>query len=413
MLIILWTALSIGMLVVIFGAIFGALAAVLDSRDYESGRIEERQIERPCEILILGYDRNIGGGIVAVTETLLEAIPNIRLHPIKHCYGARDLWLYAASTIKFAGVALSRRKYLLIHGIVGSRGDRVRMIPALVICALLRIPICVQYHKNVGGLIFKREMLNRLLDLFYRLCTLHVFISNTLRTEFLDMASWVRNSAIIGNALPGAWMHLPLHPLEHRDIDVVFFGRWNAEKGIDVLIEYLSMTPRTLRCEIYTDHAPDIQIRNAVVKPWVEENGVRAILSRAKLLVLPSFFEAYPTVILEALACGTPFVATEVGGIPDIAYEGGGGLLTKPGNSHMLGWMIEYLLDNPDEWQQRSAKGSAWVNKACNAEEIMTQWTEIYRGLKSNGRIELHRRFPSRVADHVGAMSATARGERS
>ena len=348
------------------------------------------QGDKNSEVIILGYDkRRLSGGIVAVTEILLENMPNVRLHPLKHCYqpASLDAWLYVVSFLKLVGIVLFRRKGLVAHGIVGSRGDRVRAVPILLLCALFRVPLCIQYHKNVGGLIFKRgSARDRLLDRFYRFCDLHVFISPALRNEFLQMAPGIGRSRVINNALPGLWMDLPIAPLQERDIDVVFFGRWNPEKGIDVLLSYLTTTPREIRCGIYADHVPHEKIRNVVVKPWVGENEVRAILKRARVLVLPSYYEAYPTVILEALACGTPFVATNIGGVPDIAGESAGGLVVEPGDPVALGAAIEQLLTDMTDWSRRSRLGWEWVNRTCNAERVVSLWRETYAGLATGNR---------------------------
>ena len=50
----------------------------------------------------------------------------------------------------------------------------------------------------------------------------------------------------------------------------------------------------------------------------------------ADLLVLPSYFEARPTVIYEAMAAGTPVLASNVGGIPEMVVDGETGVLVPP-----------------------------------------------------------------------------------
>lgn len=343
------------------------------------------KIEGKADVIVLGYDsRRIAGGVTVVTDILLQNMPNARLHPIKHCYrpAALDAALYFGSLIRFIPVLIRRRHSLLVHVIVGSRGDRVRAVPVLIVCTLFRVPVCVQYHKNVPGLIFKRgSVRDRVLNQFYRLCDLHIFLSPTLRDEFLEMAPHTGRSKVINNALSKSWMNLPPNSPEDRAIDVVFFGRWNAEKGIDVLLRYLQTTSSPIRCEIYSDHVPDETIPNTIVKPWAGEEEVRSVLARSRLLVLPSYLEAYPTVLLEALACGTPFVASNIGGIPDIANESGGGVLVEPGDPTALGREIEKLLEDRSEWSRRSRLGWKWVNEKCNIERVLSLWNEAYASI--------------------------------
>jgi glycosyltransferase involved in cell wall biosynthesis len=343
------------------------------------------QSEKP-EIIILGYDkRRIVGGVITATDVLLDNLPNVRLHPIKHCYepAVLDAWLYLVSLLRFIGILVPRRKRLLVHCIVASRGDRVRGVPILLMCALFRVPVCIHYHKNVRGLVLKYgSVRDRLLNRLYKLCDLHVFLSATLQREFMEMVPDIRHTRVINNALSNSWMGLAVRPLEERDIDVVFFGRWNAEKGIDVLLEYLETTTSAIRCEIYSDQVPDTRIKHAVVRPWAGEDTVRSVLGRSRLLVLPSYIEAYPTVLLEALACGTPFVASSIGGIPDIANESDGGVLVEPGDVSALGSAIETLLDDPTDWSRRSKLGWDWVNKRCNATRVLSLWKDAYASIE-------------------------------
>jgi glycosyltransferase involved in cell wall biosynthesis len=64
--------------------------------------------------------------------------------------------------------------------------------------------------------------------------------------------------------------------------------------------------------------------------------GVARYLAASDLLVLPSWAEGTPNVVLEALAAGRPVVASRVGGIPDAVVEGVTGLLVEPHDADML-----------------------------------------------------------------------------
>ena len=62
----------------------------------------------------------------------------------------------------------------------------------------------------------------------------------------------------------------------------------------------------------------------------VEHDKLPALITNAKALVLPSYNEGVPNVVLEAMACGTPVLTTKVGGIPEVVDEKICGKLIKP-----------------------------------------------------------------------------------
>jgi glycosyltransferase involved in cell wall biosynthesis len=76
------------------------------------------------------------------------------------------------------------------------------------------------------------------------------------------------------------------------------------------------------------------------------ENKTRALL-QASLFCLPSWTEAFPLVVLEAMACGLPVIATNVGGVRDAIVDGENGWLCEPKNVSNLEETVRYALNNP------------------------------------------------------------------
>lgn len=100
----------------------------------------------------------------------------------------------------------------------------------------------------------------------------------------------------------------------------------------------------------------------------------------ADVVTMPSHYESFGMAALEALACGTPVIATNAGGPAFIVEDGVSGLLTSPGNPTMLANHLERLLQNDAE---RAAMGAAARERALQFgwEHVACDILSIYRDL--------------------------------
>src|SRR3989441_10078267 len=98
----------------------------------------------------------------------------------------------------------------------------------------------------------------------------------------------------------------------------------------------------------------------------------------AAIFVLPSLFEPFGTVLLEAMAAGLPVVASAVGGIVDVVADGKTGLLIPPGKPLALAAGLEQLISDSSlrarmaEEARRRASGYSW-------DLIVPRIVEVYR----------------------------------
>ncbi len=82
---------------------------------------------------------------------------------------------------------------------------------------------------------------------------------------------------------------------------------------------------------------------------WQDSKGVKKALARTRALVLASFGEGLPVVIMEAMAMGRPVVSSNVGGISELVLEGETGWLAPAGDSKRLAEAMRQALETPDE----------------------------------------------------------------
>ncbi|MCK4732797.1 MAG: glycosyltransferase family 4 protein [Methanophagales archaeon] len=81
---------------------------------------------------------------------------------------------------------------------------------------------------------------------------------------------------------------------------------------------------------------------------WISYSKLPPFLNEIKLLVLPSYKEGLPSIIIEAMACGTPVLATPVGGIPDIIKDGETGFILENNSPECIAENIIRVLEHPN-----------------------------------------------------------------
>ena len=118
-----------------------------------------------------------------------------------------------------------------------------------------------------------------------------------------------------------------------------------AVEGIDFQLVLAGDGPMRSELEaLILRHGLQARIR---ITGWLSSDQVRAEIVAARALVLPSFAEGLPVVIMEAMALGRPVIATFVGGIPELVQLGENGWLVPAGDVIALATAIQKCLDAP------------------------------------------------------------------
>jgi glycosyltransferase involved in cell wall biosynthesis len=173
---------------------------------------------------------------------------------------------------------------------------------------------------------------------------------------------------------------------------LVAVGRFERLKGLHCLLEavaQLSRRGRLLELELIGGGEEEERLRTQAVRlgiaervlfrGWLSGDGVFDALQKATLLVHPSILpDAMPTVIKEAIAVGTPVIASNLAGIPEILDGGSCGMLVPPGDVAAMIAAIERLLDDQPLRVRYAAAGRAhaerrfdmWANGRLLAERL-------------------------------------------
>lgn len=137
-----------------------------------------------------------------------------------------------------------------------------------------------------------------------------------------------------------------VNPQEHY---LLYVGNLKSDKGVLDLIEAYNRYRQNggkQRLKVIGAGAEANRMQGMIAQYQLQDeidmlgamphDRVAQYLRSADALVLPSYHEGVPNVLLESAACGIPVLATGVGGIPEIVLEGKTGILVEPGNIDQL-----------------------------------------------------------------------------
>ncbi len=125
----------------------------------------------------------------------------------------------------------------------------------------------------------------------------------------------------------------------------------------------------------------DNWVAEGVVECWGHRADMPAVLASATLVVLPSYREGLPKVLLEAAACGRPVVTTDVPGCRDAIEPGQTGVLVPVRNSSKLAEAIAALLLNPGQSAAMGKAGRDLAEREFDVQAVVNKHLAIYERL--------------------------------
>lgn len=170
-----------------------------------------------------------------------------------------------------------------------------------------------------------------------------------------------------------------------------YVGRLSGEKGAFNFVKAMPLVQEcdfiiigdgNLRSEI-TEYIFKKNLSNKVkLTGWIPHDKLPNYLNELKLLILPSYTEGLPNIMLEAMACGTPVLATKVGAIPDIIKDGETGFFLEDNSPECIAKSILNILNMPDEkLEQVSESARKFVEDEFTFEKVAARWGQILSNL--------------------------------
>ena len=125
----------------------------------------------------------------------------------------------------------------------------------------------------------------------------------------------------------------------------------------------------------------DAWVRDGVVEWWGHRSDMAQVLSAAQIVVLPSYREGLPKVLLEAAACGRPVVTTDVPGCRDAIEPGVTGVLVPVQDALALAKAMNELIKDPVRCERMGTAGRALAEQAFDVRQVVAAHLAIYAEL--------------------------------
>ena len=228
-------------------------------------------------------------------------------------------------------------------------------------------------HSGPGGHTASKRLFDRVAPSLTLRRAARVIALTRFEARYLESLGVPRDRiAVIPNGVDvEAFRAVPPDRRARDGVTALFVGRlYPRQKGLEPLVEAFASVPSSVGlrlrlvgedwggADLVRDRASagGVAERVTIVGPLPRADLLQEY-ARADLLVLPSRFEPFGIVLLEAMAAGLPVVASRTGGIPEVVAEGGTGLLVEPGDPAALAEALTRLAEDGTLRARMGARG--------------------------------------------------------
>jgi glycosyltransferase involved in cell wall biosynthesis len=186
------------------------------------------------------------------------------------------------------------------------------------------------------------------------------------------------------------WLNLP------QDKRLILFGALSptdTRKGYQYLaptLEKLSISEDCDDMELVvfgisqSNASEDFKMKTHYMGSFKDDISLALVYAAADVFIAPSIQDNLPNTVMEALACGTPCVAFDIGGMPDMIEHQKNGFLAKPFESDSLANGIIWVLEDDSRYQKLSENSRQKVEQEFTQEIQATHYQELFSKLIIN-----------------------------
>lgn len=229
-----------------------------------------------------------------------------------------------------------------------------------------------------------------------------LLLLNEIDRAFVLERGWKREDAvdIVPHGVSAQFLRETAIAAAPRGGGILFCGSWTGMKGVPYLADAFTRLVRggrAVNLTILGGGLPEADIRAsfaADIQPWITvraraaEDVVMQAYRSHDVFVLPSTYEGFGMVLMEAMSQGLPVVATPVGCAPSLIQPGRSGLIVPPRDAISLAAALRQMLDSP-ELRRRCAAAALQTVRAMTWTATARHTVAVYDRARA-GRVRAH-----------------------
>lgn len=219
-----------------------------------------------------------------------------------------------------------------------------------------------------------------------RFCSVIVCISDHERQRGLQVGLRSSKLKVVHNGISdilGGDVGRNLWPAS-SSLKLLFVGRFDRQKGIDVLFDALASLGSSVHAvvvgsPVLSDSSVVDPPENATLVGWLSRDEVTPLYAQADLLVVPSRWEGFGIIAIEAMRAGCPVLASRVGGLSEVVEDGVTGILVPPDSPDSIVSAVRSV--DRDVLRKMGQRGRRRYELFFSADKMNSKIVDIYRSL--------------------------------
>lgn len=266
-----------------------------------------------------------------------------------------------------------------------------------------KIPVIIRLHTPYFVIHkFNKEKVNLFLKVIGFMEKFSIKMATAVYSPTKNLAKIISNDTgvKVGAIIPYPFPvnKMSTNAVNIQNLLILYVGKLQIKKGVFVLLDALKNLKKTfskIQCHFV---GPDTLYNQQSVKKLMQakiglyslkdnvsisdnlmtKTQLSKMYKKATVIIVPSFWENFPNVVLEAFSYRLPVIANKTGGIPEMIVDGYNGMLYKANNEKALAYSIKKILKNRKLALKLSDNARKTLIERYNSEKIVVKTLRFY-----------------------------------